>query len=212
MMMTDSEKSTVLTAIRQFIYCAGCFGVAFLQHAIAAVSKEKTFDENGILENLQLGELLLACGLFLIISFRRKHFHKLGIVFASLCAFAACRELDSFFDDHIPFIGWKFAFLAIVLAIAYALNNWRRTREELFTFFRHPSFPMMCGAITIILPIAQCVGHRSFVINVLQMDHVGCIKEFIEESIETVGYFILICSAIELFWNSRKPDETTTID
>ena len=212
MMMTDTEKSTVFSAIRQFLYCAGCFGVTFLQHAIAAVCKEKTFDENGILENFQLGELLLACCLFLVVSFRGRTFHKLGIVFSSLCAFAACRELDSFFDDHVPFIGWKFAFLFIVLAVGYAMKNWRQTREELLIFFRHPSFPMMCCAITIIIPLAQCIGHRSFVVNVLQVDHVGNIKELIEESIETACYFILICSAIELFWNSRQTAETKTVD
>lgn len=210
-MMTDTEKSTILSAIRQILYCAGCFGVAFLQHAIAAVCKEKTFDENGILENLQLGELLLACALFLCVSFIRKNFHKLGIVFASLCAFAACRELDSFFDDHIPLIGWKFAFLFVVLAIGYAMKNWRKTREELLLFFRHPSFPMMCCAMTVIIPVAQCIGHRSFVVNVLQVEHVGSIKEFIEESIETVGYFILICSAIELFWHSRQSNDTKSL-
>ena len=66
---------------------------------------------------------------------------------------------------------------------------------------------MMCCAITVIIPIAQCIGHRSFVINVLQLEHVGNIKEFVEESIETAGYFILVCSAIELFWPSRRSNE-----
>ena len=210
-MMTDTDKSTIFSTIRQFLYCAGCFGVMFLQHAIAAVCKDKTFDENGILENLQLGELLLACALFLCVSFICKNFHNLGVVFASLCAFAACRELDSFFDDHIPLIGWKFAFLFVVLAIGYAMKNWRQTREELLLFFRHPSFPMMCCAMTVIIPVAQCIGHRSFVVNVLQVEHVGSIKEFIEESIETVGYFILICSAIELFWHSRQSNDTKSL-
>lgn len=210
-MMTDTDKSTIFSTIRQFLYCAGCFGVMFLQHAIAAVCKDKTFDENGILENLQLGELLLACALFFCVSFICKNFHNLGVVFASLCAFAACRELDSFFDDHIPLIGWKFAFLFVVLAIGYAMKNWRKTREELLLFFRHPSFPMMCCAMSVIIPVAQCIGHRSFVVNVLQVEHVGSIKEFIEESIETVGYFILICSAIELFWHSRQSNDTKSL-
>ena len=120
--------------------------------------------------------------------------------------------MDSFFDDHVPFIGWKFAFLFIVTAVGYAMKYWRQTREELLVFFRHPSFPMMCCAITIIIPLAQCIGHRSFVVNVLQINHVGNIKELIEESIETAGYFILICSAIELFWNSRQTAETKTVD
>ncbi len=196
--MTNSEKTTIFSAVRQLLYCAGCFGVIFLEYAIAAVCKEKTFDENGILENFQLGELLFACVLFLIVSLRRKDLHKLGIVFASLCAFAACRELDALFDDCIPVVGWKFAFLFIAAATVYAFINWKRTREEIFHFLRSSTFPMMCFVIIIVIPVAQCIGHRSFVANVLQMDHIGCIKEFIEESIETIGYFILLCSAIEL--------------
>ena len=196
--MTATEKTTILSAVRQLFYCAGCFGVTFMQYAIAAACKEKTFDENGILENFQLGELLLACALFLVVSLRRKAFHKLGIVFASLCAFAACRELDALFDDCIPVIGWKFAFLFIAAATVYAFINWKRTREEIFCFLRSSTFPMMCFVIIIVIPVAQCIGHRSFVANVLQMDHIGSIKEFIEESIETIGYFFLLCSAIEL--------------
>ncbi len=196
--MTATEKTTILSAVRQLLYCAGCFGVTFLQYAIAAACKEKTFDENGILENFQLGELLLACAMFLVVSLRRKDLHKLGIVFASLCAFAACRELDALFDDCIPIIGWKFAFLFIAAATVYAFTNWKRTHDEIFSFLRSSAFPMMCFVIIIVIPVAQCIGHRSFVANVLQMDHIGCIKEFIEESIETIGYFILLCSAIEL--------------
>ena len=196
--MTATEKTTILSAVRQLLYCAGCFGVTFLQYVIAAACKEKTFDENGILENFQLGELLIACAMFLVVSLRRKDFHKLGIVFASLCAFAACRELDALFDDCIPVIGWKFAFLFITAATVYAFINWKRTHDEIFSFLRSSAFPMMCFVIIIVIPVAQCIGHRSFVANVLQMDHIGSIKEFIEESIETIGYFILLCSAIEL--------------
>ena len=196
--MTATEKTTILSAVRQLLYCVGCLGVTFFQYAIAAACKEKTFDENGILENFQLCELLLACALFLSVSLRRKDLHKLGIVFASLCAFAACRELDALFDDCIPIIGWKFAFLFIAAATVYAFINWKRTREEIFCFLRSTAFPMMCFVIIIVIPVAQCIGHRSFVANVLQMDHIGSIKEFIEESIETIGYFILLCSAIEL--------------
>lgn len=182
--------------------------MAFLEHAIATIYKERTFDENGIMENIQLSELLLACALFLTAAFRKKTFPKLGVVFASLCAFAACRELDSLLDDFIPLFGWKIAFIFIFAAIGYALKSWKNTLEELFIFLRHPSFIMMCCVITVVIPVAQCIGHRSFVINVLQLEHVGNIKELIEESIETAGYFILLCSAIELFCIPKHPSET----
>ncbi len=203
-MMTISEKTTFWSATRQLLYCAGCFVMIFLEYAIATIYKDRTFDENGIMENLQLGELLFACALFCIIALRQKTFTKLSLFFASLCAFAACREMDNLLDDRIPAVGWKIAFIFIAAAVIYALKHWKCTREELFKFLSHPSFIMMCFAVTTIIPIAQCVGHKSFVINVLQMEHVGSIKEFIEESIETIGYFILLCSAVELLCHPNK--------
>ena len=211
-MMTEQKKYTFWFTVRHFLYCAGCFGMTFLEQAVAAICKEKTFDENGIIENLQLSELLLACTLFLVLAFRNRAFRKLGIVFASLCAFATCRELDNILDDHLPFFGWKIAFLFIVVASGYAIRHWKMTMEELLRFLRHPSFIMMCCAITVVISVAQCIGHRSFVMNVLQVEHVGNIKEFIEESIETVGYFILLCSVIELFFNPLQHIPQTDAD
>ena len=57
---------------------------------------------------------------------------------------------------------------------------------------------MMLFALALIIPIAQCLGHKPFLANVLSESHIGKVKEFIEESIETVGYFVLLCSSFEL--------------
>ena len=199
-MMTETEKSSIWTAVRQVLYFAGCFAMAAVEQTAAAICKGRTFDENGFMENLQLALLLAACASFLAVSRCRDIFHRLGGVFAACCLFAACRELDSFFDDTIPLLGWKFAFLFLAGATAYALQDWKDTRGELCAFLQHPSFTMMCAAMAVILPIAQCIGHKSFVINVLHAEHASDVKELIEEGIETVGYFMLLCSAIELFW------------
>ncbi len=53
-MMTISEKTTFWSATRQLLYCAGCFVMIFLEYAIATIYKDRTFDENGFMEILQL--------------------------------------------------------------------------------------------------------------------------------------------------------------
>ena len=61
--------------------------------------------------------------------------------------------------------------------------------------------------MVLVLPVAQCIGHKRFLINVLQEDHVGRIKELLEESLETIGYFILLCSSVELIWTKGSKSE-----
>lgn len=62
---------------------------------------------------------------------------------------------------------------------------------------------MIVLAVTIIIPIAQCTGHRPFVTSVLGPDRVTSIKELIEESIEAIGYFLILLSSLECFFGLR---------
>ncbi|MBR4675205.1 MAG: hypothetical protein IKP00_12130 [Victivallales bacterium] len=197
--MNTNEKESLWYAIRQFIYLGGCFGVILLEHSLASVLKGQTFREYGVVENLQLCEVLLSCAIFLVLAFYKKNFRNLSIIFAGLCALAACRELDSFFDRLIPYVGWRLGFLFVFAALVNALLHFEQSRSELFLFLRHPSFEIMICAMILILPVAQCVGHRRFIVDVLEEEHVGRIKELLEESLETIGYFVLLCSALELF-------------
>lgn len=202
--MNTSEKQTLYFGFRQVIYIVGCFAIISFQHLLAAKYLNETFHEHGVVENLQLGELLLTIALFCTTAFRIKEFKRLAPLFAGLCALATCRELDNFLGSTIPILGWKIGFLFVLLTGTYALKHWQETRKEFFQFIRHPAFGIMLGAMLLILPIAQCVGHKSFIVHVLQEEHVGRIKELLEESIETIGYFLLFCSAIELLFTPQR--------
>ena len=205
-MMTTTEKATIWFGIRQFIYLAGCFAVILLEHFLACRFHGETFREHCIIENLQLCELLLATIVFGVTSLRKGEFARLMPLFAGLCAFAVCRELDNFLGTLIPVVGWKIGVVFPIASISYALVDWQETQREFFRFLRHPAFNIMMCAMVLILPVAQCIGHKSFLVNVLQEEHVGRIKELLEESLETIGYFILLCSSVELFWKDGSKD------
>jgi hypothetical protein len=63
---------------------------------------------------------------------------------------------------------------------------------------------MMCCALIIIIPIAQCIGHGPFVRAVLNRQDIAAIKELFEECSETMGYMLLLLSSVECAFYLRK--------
>ena len=197
--LSKKEKAVFLKTIRQTIYFVLMFSFVFFIHFIADIYKEKTFDEHSIIENIQLTFLITSGTLFLLEGIFYKKYRVVLILLASLSYLASVRELDLFLDRNIPVVGWKFGFIIPISAIVYTIKNRRNLRNTLIDFYASSSFYMMCCALIIILPIAQCIGHGPFVRDVLGDYRVGDIKEFFEESCETMGYFLLVLSSIEFY-------------
>ncbi len=197
--LSKKEKAVFLKTIRQTIYFVLMFSFVFFIHFIADIYKEKTFDEHSIIENIQLTFLIISGTLFLLEGIFYKKYRVVLILLASLSYLASVRELDLFLDRNIPVVGWKFGFIIPISAIFYTIKNRRNLRNTLIDFYASSSFYMMCCALIIILPIAQCIGHGPFVRDVFGDYRVGDIKEFFEESCETMGYFLLMLSSIEFY-------------
>lgn len=201
----SAEKKTALFAcIRQFFYLSAIMLFVFGINVTASVYNGETFEEHGIIENLQFF-LLVACSvIFLLSSYIKKDKREIFLLLASVSIFASIRECDMFFDENLPVISWKFAWIFPISAFVYAIKHFERTRDQVFEFIASPAFNMMIAAVIVVIPIAQCIGHRSLVVNVLGNRDVGQIKEFFEECVETIGYFVLFLSAIESFWSFSK--------
>jgi hypothetical protein len=199
------EVTVFLKTFRQFIYFVLMFSFIFFIHFIADKYKNKTFDEHSIIENMQLIFLITSGCLFCAEAIFHKKYRPILFLLSSLTFLASCRELDMFFDKNIPVIGWEIGFLFPVCAIIYAYKNKRTLRNTLIDFSASSTFSMMCCAMIIIFPIAQCIGHGPFVRDVIGDYRVGDIKEFFEESCETMGYFLIVLSSIEFYLALLKP-------
>ena len=204
MELSKKEKTVFLRVFRQTLYFMLVFSFIFFIHFLADIYKSKTFDEHQIVENLQLIFLFLSGSFFVAEAVFYKKYRTVLLLLASLCFFASFRELDKFFDRNMPFISWKVAYLFPLSAIIYAKFHFKNLRNTLIDFYSSPAFFMMCCAMIIVLPIAQCIGHGSFVREVLGDFRVGDIKEFFEESCETMGYFIILLSSIETYFGLLK--------
>lgn len=208
MNLTKEEQKNLYIAIRQFLYFMATFAFVGVIFLLTKRFRTETFEENGVIENIQLIFLLTATVSFLYCAFIEKKWREISLFLASVTALAACRELDKLFDAIIPFISWKFAYLFVFAAIFYACKNLKRYIKSVLRFFGMPSFYIMCIAVIVVLPVAQCIGHRPLVTAALGESFGGqdiaAIKELIEEALEVVGYFLILLSSIEYNINVRN--------
>ena len=117
---------------------------------------------------------------------------------SGLCALGACREMDRVLDALIPVLSWKVGILFVVVPIVFALRHRNEAMDCLARFLRSRSFTMLCGAFTIVLVLAQLIGHKPYLKAVfVDMEHFGTIKEMVEESIETIGYVMILMASVE---------------
>lgn len=202
---SKKEKTVFLRTFRQTVYFLLVFSFIFIVHFIASIHKTETFEEHSIVENLQLIFLLVSGSVFFTEAMLYKKFRPVLFLLASLSFLASCRELDMFFDRNVTIIGWEIGFVFPFAAMVYAYKNRRTLRNTLIEFYASPAFYMMCCAMIIILPIAQCIGHGPFVRDVLGNYRAADIKEFFEESCETIGYFIILLSSFEFYLGLIRP-------
>lgn len=197
--LNKKEKTVLLKTFRQTLYFILVFSFIFFIHFIADKYKNRTFDEHGIVETLQLMFLVVSGWIFVSEAAFYKKYRPVLFLLASLSFLASCRELDMFFDKTVRIVGWEIGFIFPISAIVYAYMHRRTLRNTLIDFYSSPAFYMMCCAMIIIFPIAQCIGHGPFVTDVIGNYRVADIKEFFEESCETMGYFLILLSSIEFY-------------
>lgn len=209
--LSSAEKHTLFHLCRHAAYIAVQIAVVFALWGLGAVYKEAFIEEYGVLENIQLGVLGITAAVLL--GEAAAHARYRAILFAlAMCIIAAfVRELDAFFDEHLPVISWKFCFLFPILGAAVLWKQICRDREPLFAFFRSSSFGIMLMAFVTIVPLAQCIGHRHFIIDVLGTEEdPRLIRRFLEEPFELMGYIQILLASIEFYFElirTRRNDK-----
>lgn len=199
--LSADEKRTLFNLCRHAAYIVVQMAVVFGLWGLGALFKEGLIEEYGVLENIQLSVLGLTAALLL--GEAAAHARYRAILFAlAMCIIAAfIRELDAFFDAHLPVISWKFCFLFPILGAAVLRKQICRDRAPLFEFFRSSSFGIMLMAFITIVPLAQCIGHRHFIIDVLGTEEdPRLIRRFLEEPFELMGYIQILLAAIEFYF------------
>ena len=195
------EKRTLIRVIRLSVYF---FILLFLVLGLWAITKHygaSTFAEGGAVENMQLALVLISSFIFLNESTRNTLYRPLLLFFATLTLFAFIREQDAFFEKNIPLISWKFAWFFPLLGAWNLFKKRKDFKKIIFSFLNSLAFQLMFMAMIVFIPLAQCIGHRSFIENAVgQTDNLSHIRRLIEESMELMAYALILLSSIEMRW------------
>lgn len=192
------------TKLRLEIYIFLIFTLAV---SLLLLSKHKgvtVFAENGPVEYAQFGIIIAASFTFFVGAIHTEKFQKLSYALVILLGLASIRELDALMDKIIPVIGWKLPALCVgVYGLFFCWQNRCQLKSQIDAFLTSCSFLILCGASVVILPLSQLLGWKVCLKSLLGTDYSRSMKRLIEESIELLGYFILLLGSIEFILENQ---------
>ena len=199
-MLTGMEdKQTYGAAIRQGIYLIILTLIVFLFWRVSDVYKSATVQEYGLFETAQSVVIFLTALSFGIQAARNKTYRAILLLLCGLALAALVREQDAYLDKTIPYIGWTWCWLFPMTGLVILIRQLRKETATLTHFLSSHAFHMMMTAIIIIIPIAQCLGHRGFLADLLGTPGIDShlVRRIMEEPIELLGYIQILLASIE---------------
>lgn len=200
------NKQTVRATIRQGIYLIILTLIVFIFWQVSDVYKSATVQEYGLFETAQSVVLFLIALSFGIQAARNKSYRAILLLLCGLALAALVREQDAYLDKAIPYIGWTWCWIFPITGLVILIRQLRRETATFTHFLRSHSFHMMMTALIIIIPIAQCLGHRSFLADLLGDPSIDShlVRRIMEEPIELLGYLQILLASIESALELRK--------
>ena len=200
------NKQTYSATIRQGVYLIILALIVFLFWQVSDMYKSATVQEYGLFESAQSVVLFLIAFSFGIQAAKNKTYRAILMLLCGLALAALVREQDAYLDKAIPYIGWTWCWLFPLAGLVLLIRQLRRETATFTHFLRSHSFHMMMTALVIIIPIAQCLGHRSFLEDLLDNPGIDShlVRRIMEEPIELLGYLQILLASIEAALELRK--------
>lgn len=209
-------KRAMLSTVARFsIYTLGITLLGAALPSLAQYNDAAVFKENGAVEWLQLGFLVVASTMYFRQAIVSASYRHIFLVLASVSAFAAVREMDANIDAILPWIGWKAGYAFIVLAGVIAYTNKEQVRRQMFQLLNSRAFSLLWAGFIVAIPFAQLVGNGAFLHAIMDEDYSRDYKRIIEEVGELMGYGLLLLGCFELILQNRatvESSDTTTAD
>ena len=202
--MTD--KQTYMASVRQGIYLVVLTLFVVLLWKVGGIYKSSAIQEFGIFETAQSVVLLLAALSFGIQAIKNTSYRALLLLLSSLALAALVREQDAYMDKVVPCVGWTWCWIFPIAATIYFIRQFRKDPSFFTTFLRSNTFHMLVAAAVVIIPVAQCLGHRSFLADMLENSAIDShlVRRLVEEPIELLGYLQILITSIEFAIELRK--------
>lgn len=191
--------------IRFFSY-AGI--MALISFIIISDFKLQEFSETTYTEITQEITLVIIVGLLGFTARKIKSFRVLTTVMALFFLTHFIRELDAFWDHYVFDGFWQIlAWSTVVVAVYILYKNWRAFLQQLTYIQDKYPFGILLIGLVVLHIFSRLYGMTENWVNLMEEAYVRVVKNASEESLELVGYSILLISVIELIVHIRKKPE-----
>ncbi|ETI62201.1 hypothetical protein [Marinomonas profundimaris] len=192
--------------LRAFFYLFLVAGVAQLislegyQQLVAA-----DYNEHSLTEHLQDLMSFLSCMLFLYAARSNEKLNIASTLLAALMAMMFVRESDSLLDTYVFDGAWQTVVGVIFMSVLLFLwGRFSAIYVSLKAYSEQPSFGTFLAGFITILAFSRLMGRGSFWQAVMGDSYMRVVKNIVEEGIETLGYTLILISAIELALACRR--------
>lgn len=197
---------------RAFLYLVSLAGVAYLIGLEGEQYKTLAqYNEHTLTEHMQDILTLLSSLLFLYAARLDDKLKVASTLLAGLLAMMFVRESDSLLDHNVYDGAWETLVLFIGIALVIFLRGKFSTiYSSLKAYSETSCYGTFLAGLVVILAFSRVMGRGSFWTSVMGENYMRVVKNIVEEGTETLGYTLILISAIELILICRKRRQALT--
>ena len=197
--------------LRCFFYLFAVAGVAQLisLEAYQRLSVVE-YSEHSLTEHMQDMMSFLSCILFLYVARTDEKLKIASTLLAALMAMMFIRESDSLLDIYVFDGAWQTVVCIVLISVMIFLwGQFKAIYASIKVYSQQPSFGTFLAGFVTLVAFSRLMGRASFWQAVMGDSYMRIVKNIVEESIETLGYTLILISAMELVLVCRRRNKST---
>ncbi|RVU00054.1 hypothetical protein EOD41_13925 [Mucilaginibacter limnophilus] len=193
-------KSGLLRIIIYGVFIYGLAEVIRWDAAAKVTINEAKVSEASFTEFLQSIFLAISAALYLGVFFKYEQLKPLAFFLFSFALASFIREQDSWLDERVFNNAWQVGVFSLLAVLLYYLwRNGTRFLQTVSLYVNSLPFGLMLAGFLTTYIFSRLYGRTKFWEEVMEERYFRTVKNVSEESIELLGYFILVIAAIEFF-------------
>jgi hypothetical protein len=172
---------------------------------------EMKFMESTFTEWTQQLCLFILAAIFAHCAYHYLQFRCLSILLAGMATIGLVREFNNFFKANVFDGAWQMVVFTVAIITSYFIWKNRQGFWSAFDQFRQSfSFGLMMAGFLITFIFSRLYGRHEFWITLMEDRYFRSVKNASEESIELLGYGLMLIASIEFFILVRSISLTET--
>lgn len=192
--------------LRSLVYLFAVSGVAYLIGLEGYQAKTlAAYSEHTLTEHMQDVMTFSSAILFLYCSRIHPKLKVAATLLAALLAMMYVRENDSVLDTYVFDGAWESIVLFIIaMVVVFLWGRFSSIYPSLKAYSQEACYGTFLAGVVTVLGFSRVMGRGSFWVSVMGDNYIRVVKNIVEEGIETLGYTLILISAIELVLVCRK--------